>query len=309
MADYIVHKAIELDALSAKAKAALEGNQDWYISPKYDGCHAVFAYDNGKFIGAYSRTGESVKSMDHIGRSLADHYDLSQGRIAICGEAWMVGEEFNVVSGTFRRHAPQPQLQFMPFDIVPFDYNLTNTGPVLLLGQFNDRVYPTPYSKRVASLFKRKNVPSQVLLPRFVLHVGTLAVALKQAEAYAKEHKARTDSFFDGAILAPGNGKYIVGAGKGGEFIKVKPLISHSVKVTAVISDLGAKTKKNTCVLCFDLDGQMQKVSTGIVQEQSDQWAADPSLIIDQMIEVEAMGKTVNNLLREPRFKGIRTDV
>lgn len=311
MADYIVHKAIEAEAVSGKTKAKLEAESLWVISPKYDGCHAVFLFDQGKFIGAYSRSGERVLSMDHIGTSLLDLYPISQGRIAICGEAWIVGEEFNVVSGTFRRQYAQPQLQFVPFDIVPFDYNTdTASGPVVYLGQLDNKPYPAPYVKRIKTLYdQRRDVVSQVLKPRYFTHNGTYSAAAAAATLYAKEHKARTDSFFDGAILAQGNGLYQVGAGKGGEFLKFKPLISYTVKVTAVISDIGGKTGKNTCVLCFDLDGQVQKVSTGLTQDQADAFTADPSLIIDQHIEVEAMGKTVNGLLREPRFKGVRTDV
>lgn len=311
MADYIVHKAIELDAVSGKTFTRLEAEQEWIVSPKYDGCHAVFLYDDGKFVGAYSRSGEVVLSMNHIGGSLLDIYDLSKGRIAITGEAWMVGEPFNVVSGVFRRKYGQPQLQFVPFDIVPFDYNDdTANGPVVLLGQAGHRKYPAPYSKRLATLRdNRKQVPSQVLVPRYFTVRGTLAAALEEAKVYAEEHKKRTDSFFDGAMLAVANGVYEVGAGKGGEFIKIKPLISYTVKVGAVLADIGSKTGKNTCVLMFDLDGAVQKVSTGLTQAQADEFVENPNAILDKHIEVEAMGKTVNGLLREPRFKGIRTDV
>lgn len=311
MADYIVHKAIEADALSAKTKAALEQELSWVISPKYDGCHTVFLFDDGKCVGVYSRSGEVVRSMDHIANSLLDLYPISAGRIAITGEAWMVGEEFNVISGTFRRHAPQPQLQFVPFDIIPFDYNDdTTSGPVALLGQAGHRPYPAPYVKRLATLRdQRRSVASQVLVPRYFVVRGSFSAAMAEAEAYAKEHKARTDSFFDGAILAKGSGTYQVGAGKGGEFIKCKPLISYTVKVGAVVADVGGKTGKNTCVLCFDLDGAVQKVSTGLTQEQADEFVNNPNAVLDKYIEVEAMGKTVNGLLREPRFKGIRTDV
>ena len=310
MADYIVHKAVELSALSAKVKASLADVRSWIISPKYDGCHAIFAYDEGKCVGVYSRTGETVSSMPHIARSLPDIYDLSKGRIAVCGEAWIVGEEFNVVSGAFRRHAPQPQLQFVPFDVVPFDYNTDSAaGPVIHLGQYEGRAYPAPYANRVGVFANRKDVPSQVLRPRYVVFTGTPQEAVLAANAYATEHKARTDSFFDGAILAPASGTYQVGAGKGGEFIKIKPLLSETVVVTAVISDLGTKTGKNTCVLCFDLDGQVQKVSTGLTQAQADEYTAYPENIIGKHIEVEAMGRTANDLLREPRFKGIRSDV
>lgn len=218
----------------------------------------------------------------------------------------MVGEEFNVISGTFRRHEPQPQLQFVPFDIVPFDYG----GDMPCLGQLDGKPYPTPYAARLGVLNDlRADIPSQVLRPRWYFVRGTLEQAMQGASAYALEHKQRTDSFFDGAILAQYHGRYLVGSGKGGEFIKCKPLLSYSVKVGAVIADVGAKTGKHTCVLCFDLDGHVQKVSTGLTQEQANSFVENPNLILDQIIEVEAMGKTVNGFLREPRFRGVRTDV
>lgn len=311
MADYIVHKAIEADAVSGKTKAKLEAEHLWIISPKYDGCHAVFLFDQGKFIGAYSRSGERVLSMDHIGNSLLDLYPLGQGRVAICGEAWIVGEEFNVVSGTFRRQYAQPQLQFVPFDIVPFDYNTdTASGPVAYLGQLDSRPYPAPYVKRIKTLYEqRRDVVSQVLKPRYFACICAYSTAAAAANLYAQEHKARTDSFFDGAILAQGNGLYQVGAGKGGEFLKFKPLLSYTVKVNDLFPDTGIKTGKNTLALGFELDGLPQKVSTGLTQEQVDDFIENNFNIIGHSIEVEAMGKTVNGLLREPRFKGIRTDV
>lgn len=306
---YIVHKAVELSALSAKHLADEEVHE-YLVSPKYDGCHVIFCFDNGQHLGTYSRTGESVKSMDHIARSLFDHYPLEQGRIAICGEAWMVDQPFNVISGYFRRQSPQPQLQFVPFDIVPFDYNDEQTsGPPVLLGQLNHRPYPAPYSKRLEALDKmRRQAYSNVIAPRWYFVRGKLVDAMQGAMAYAKEHKARTDSHFDGAILARADGKYNVGHGKGGEFIKCKPLLSESVVVNAVISDLGSKTGKNTCVLCFDLNNNIQKVSTGLTQAQADEYTQYPERIVGMTIEVEAMGVTVNGLLREPRFKGIRID-
>jgi hypothetical protein len=312
MADYIVHKAIEASAVSGKTKARLEAETVWVISPKYDGCHAVFLFDTGKSVGVYSRSGERVYSMDHIATSLLDLYPIHQGRIAITGEAWMVGEEFNVISGTFRRQSPQPQLQFVPFDIIPFDYNTdTASGPVVYLGQLDNKPYPAPYKARIKSLYDaRRDIASQVLKPRyFVIGNTAYSAAKAAADLYAKDHKARTDSYYDGSILAMANGLYEVGAGKGGEFIKCKPLLSYTVKVNALFPDIGAKTGKNTLALGFELDGSPQKVSTGLTQDQVDDFIANNANIIGKHIEVEAMGKTVNNLLREPRFKGIRTDV
>ena len=305
MGDYIVHKAVELSNLSAKVVAAI-GEHQWIITPKYDGCHAIFCYDEGRFIGAFSRTGESVRSMDSVATALPYLYDLSNGRIAVAGEAWCIGKEFNEISGMFRRHAPQPDLQFVPFDIVPFDYAASGLP---LLGQLDGKPYPATYYSRLLSLVaQRRQLISNVLVPRYIPFKGTLEEAYTQACYSAKQYKLRTDSFFDGAVLAQAGGRYQVGSGKGGEFIKCKPLLSYSVKVTAVVSDIGPKTGKNTCVLMFDLDGAIQKVSTGLTQQQVDAFTNNPELIIDQIIEVEAMGLTVNGLLREPRFKGIRID-
>lgn len=311
MADYIVHKAVELDNLSDKARAAIT-EQHWIISPKYDGCHVVFCYELGKHIATYSRTGETVHSMGHIAADLLACYpDIrTADRIAICGEAWVLGKEFNEISGMFRRHSPQPELQFVPFDCIPFDWNDNATsGPPVLLGQFHHLHYAAPYSARIGALLKRESLPTQVLLPRFIGASGPLAHVKQLADQEAGRLKTSITGAYDGAILAQANGRYQVGSGKGGEFIKCKPLLSETVTVTAVIADLGEKTGKHTCVLCFDLGGHVQKVSTGMTQTQANEWAADPSLIIDKRIEVEAMGVTVNGFLREPRFKGIRNDV
>ena len=307
MSGYIVHKAVEPSALSAKRKAELESQvNDYLVSPKYDGCHAIFCFDNGVHVGTYSRSGEVVRSMGHIAQSLLDLYPIQAGRIAIAGEAWMLGKEFNEVSGAFRRHAKQSDLCFVPFDVVPFDYNEdTTSGPVVLLGQADHRVYPADYESRLMSLLnQRQRVPSNVLAPRWMRVSGTLTEVLEIAGIYALDHKSRTDNFYDGAVVALAAGKYSVGSGKGGEFIKVKPLLSETVTCTGYFTDTGAKTGKNTGGLLFFLNGHEQRVSTGLVQDQIDNLVQ----FVDKRIEVEAMGLTVNGFLREPRFKGIRTD-
>jgi ATP-dependent DNA ligase len=304
LADYIVHKAVELDDLGVKTKAALEKCERWVLSPKYDGCHAVLIFDGGKFIRAYSRTGETVYSLNHIGRSFEDNYDLPAGRVAVCGEAWIPGKEFNEISGSFRRQTGRiTELYFVPFDYVQWDYNDLSfeSAPVQL---FSDRAY----LYRISSLVKLRQIPSQIIEPTHRVIHGPLSHVLGEANAYARFLKARTDSFYDGAILAQADGRYQVGAGKGGEFIKVKPLISFTVTVCGVDAGTGAKTGKHTCALQFVLDDKVQKVSTGLTQEQVDEACTDPFSWIGKRIEVGAMGKTVNGFLREPRFLGIRSD-
>lgn len=298
---YIIHKAVELEALSAKTRDALD-EDTWIISPKYDGCHVIFLFNKGEFLKAVSRDNKPCTSMDHVAKQLRELYDLGNGRVAICGEAWMQGKEFNEISGAFRRHANQPQLQFVPFDIVPFDW--LDEAPVL--GQLNGRTHTTAYRERLAFLAEPEEFPSSVLPPSYRIIWCGFDTAWGLAQKDAKLLKARTDNFYDGSVLAQAGGLYKVGSGKGGEFIKCKPLISYTVTVTGAALDFGTKTGKNTAALKFTLDGHEQKVSTGLTQSQVDEITAvgwD-----GYRIEVEAMGKTVNGLLREPRFKGIRID-
>ena len=302
MADYIVHKAVEHSALSAKVKAALEQTYQWVLSPKYDGCHAVFLFDEGKHFLTLSRTGGHVQSMPHIATDLLRVYGhlLKSGRWAICGEAWTPGVEFNVISGWFRKQSPVPDLTFVPFDIVEWEGNTGST-----VGAAVDLHSTARYSARCNALLDQQGcVYPRVILPHFLALSGTFSEVLPQAVAYAKELKQHRASFFDGAVLAQATGFYTVGAGKGGEFIKIKPLLSESVVCTGYFTDTGEKTGKNTGGLLFNLNGKEQRVATGLTQEQVDSLAQ----FIGKTIEVEAMGLTVNGLLREPRFKGIRYD-
>lgn len=309
MADYIVHKAVELSALSAKNREAIK-HRAHVLSPKYDGCHAIFLFDNGVFQAAKSRTNEHVFSMPHIGRDLLDHYPFLQwGKHAIMGEAWIPGREFSDISGIFRRQSPQPELGFVPFDTVRWRYDSAEDGrPVL--GQYFDICElwheQRGYLERLRTLIRERNeVPSLVHIPRFLLLDGADAWAVAEEEA----RRLKKLGGYDGAVLADVHGRYVVGAGKGGEFIKVKPLLSVSLKVTGIACDKGERTGKNTMALICDLDGKAQKVSTGLTQAEVDEYTEFPYNIIGRVVEVEAMGYTVTGLLREPRYKGIRHDV
>ena len=307
MGNYIVHKSVELTALNKKLQADIE-NHTYLLSPKYDGCHAIFLFDNGVFVGARSRTNEVVASMDHIGAELLTLYPFLQlGKRAICGEAWIPNTEFSEISGIFRRQYAQPQLCFVPFDATYWRYNQVDDGwPVLgesMDPSFGHQFDGHTYNERLGKLHNTTGVPRSKVLP-------TVCKVLEQgdaiwATAVAEGKRLKALGGYDGAVLARADGLYHVGAGKGGEFIKVKPLISETVRVNVLLPALGEKTGKNTLALGFELGGKQQKVSTGLSQEEAD----NPDQFLYKIIEVEAMGLTVNGLLREPRFKGIRTDV
>lgn len=304
----IVHKAIEPKNISAKTMQALnEKPSDWVISPKYDGCHVIFAFDEGQCIGVYSRSGESVKSMGHIATSLLDLYPIGMDRLAVCGEAWLLGKPFNEISGAFRRHSPQPQLNFVPFDIVSWDYEDDNfSGPPVML---NAHQNSSTYIERIQWLKdNRRDMPSNILSPTFEVVPGTIDEVWKTAKLRAMHYKNSEFNHYDGVMLAKADALYEVGSGKGAEFIKCKPLISETVTVIDISADVGEKTGKNTLALVFSYNNNIQKVSTGLTQTEIDAYVAMPHLIIGQRIEVEAMGYTPNQCFREPRYKGIRAD-
>lgn len=305
MSDYIVHKAIEYSAISRNSLKLLSANTDWIISPKYDGCHAVFLFDNGKHYSTLSRTGETVRSMEHIAIDLLRRYPwlATAGRVAICGEAWTPYKDFNEISGLFRKHSNSPELMFVPFDYVSWDFRTdTFSGPNVDL--WSDK----PYSDRLEILAKFDwPLICAIVKPLFHKVAESLDDAWLRANSIAHHYKQSMIGCYDGSVLANANGTYVgSNLGKGGEFIKVKPLISYTVTVTGAELAKGNKTGKNTAALLFNLDGKQQRVSTGLTQEQVDEIAAVGW--VGRLIEVEAMGRTVNNYLREPRFKGIRTD-
>lgn len=305
----IVHKAVELDKLSSKAKKALAANQLWAISPKYDGCHAIVCFSNGEYVGTWSRSGERVLSMDTTAKQLLYHYKLPAGNWAFCGEAWDVGLPFNEISGMFRRHSDQP-LQFVPFDFVPFDGVSGVSGePVLGVWHYSGVQCQYTYGDRLNWLVHAfEAAPSRILHPRPVFFEGTLEAAFAMAMQQANHNKASTISHYDGAVLANLSATYVVGAGADGAFIKCKPLMSETVTVTGTKPALGAKTGKYTVALEFQFNGGTQYVATGLTQEECDLYYLQPEKIVGKRIEVEAMGLTYSGLLREPRFKGIRID-
>lgn len=289
MGEYIIQKAIDKKDMSARAIAGMEGKR-YDIQPKYDGCHAVFVFTNGSFKSAMSATGEHVMSMDHIGLELETLLPAFKGAYAICGEAWMPDTLFPEISGAFRRHRPQVQLKFAPFDIV--EVSGTTLGSV------------NPYGVRKELLETYLAQTTGRVLPFRSRPSGTD----EENEAYARTLKDLGG--FDGAILHDLDATYEVGRCRQGEVVKIKPLLSYDLQVTGCELDQGEKTGKNTAALIVRFrNNKYVKVATGLTQEQVDSIHSNfEGLWYGSIIEVQAMDVTKDGSLREPRFKGVRHD-
>lgn len=297
---YIVHKAIEPSNMSAKALKGVMG-ADRILSPKYDGCHAVFLFNDGDLSGVRSRDDKPVRSMQHVADALPSYYPwLSEGQHAICGEAWMPGTDFEDISGAFRRHSNSSHLEFVPFDTVP--WSIVNGKPSL-----NSNVPYDARIQRLSSVWGGWDLTGPVRRPQWAYLSGTEEYLMAYANNEARRLKGLGG--YDGAVLALASGTYHSGSsGSAGEFMKIKPLMSETYTVTRTEPAIGDKTGKNTLALVVLHNGKEQKVSTGLLQAAIDDYVLNPNHIVGQRIEIEFMGITNGGMLREPRYKGIRTD-
>lgn len=288
---YLNLKPVEFEALSAKKRKAF----DWsgrILLPKYDGCFAMVAFWHGEPSFIMSRTGEMVKSMDHVyGKLLAAYPWITRIPFGtmVLGEAWMPNEDFSDISGMFRRQYPQPQLGFAPFDVV--SYVMSGNGPLLRSSD--------PYAVRLDQLRVAATLPAGLYVP-----APTITSTREQACELARHYKALGG--YDGAISSDPNAGYMPGSGKDGEFVKVKPLLSFTLECIGYQEDVGAKTGRPTGSLVVRFEGAKSlHVATGLSEAQQ----ANLKQFVGKLIEVEAMGLSSKGLLREPRFKGVRTDV
>lgn len=293
MSKYLNLKPVEFDALSAamKKRVRWEGRM---LLPKYDGCFAMVAFENGKPAFILSRTGERVKSMDHVFDALVQAYpwlDGTRGGVMVLGEAWSPAYEFAEISGIFRRQYAQPQLGFASFDVV--GWGGTAKAPVL-----DSRV---PYSDRVGTLIDKRNVEGA-----YGIHAPNPVYCESEEHAWQYARSFKELGPYDGAIAADPAAFYIPGSGKAGEFLKLKPLLSYTLECVGYEEAKGEKTGRATGALVVRFkNGAKLKVATGLSEAEQ----ANLKQFVGKLIEVEAMGASSKGLLREPRFKGVRDDV
>lgn len=258
--------------------------EEYTMQPKYDGCHLIIHLGLEGVPRAFSRTGEPVRSVDHI---VAQCLQVFGRGWVIFGEAYAFGLSFPEISGNFRQHKPAENLCFMAFDMVPastFDLGL---------------YYPAPYLERLAALRRRvcavgTRAPDIIVTPDLPLDNPTgFAATLKKQGGY------------DGAIVRRSDAGWQAGDSKNGEVIKVKPVESIDLRVRGWFLGKG-KHANRAGGIYVEYDGVQTGVGTGFTD--------DERAIIAQgtydgaIAEVEFMGFTEDGALREPRFKGWRYD-
>lgn len=269
-----------------KAHPSLDSlrSSEYTMQPKYDGCHLIVHLPVGATPRAFSRTGEPVRSVDHI---VAQMLEVFGSGWTIFGEAYAFGLSFPEISGNFRQHNPAENLCFMAFDAVPssaFDLGL---------------YYPTPYRERLDALRRAVKAvgtrsPDIIVTPDLPLDNPTgFAVTLKKQGGY------------DGAIVRRSDAGWQAGDSKHGEVIKVKPVESLDLRVRGWFLGKG-KHSNRAGGIYVEYDGVQTAVGTGFTDDERSiiaQGTRDGAIA-----EVEFMGFTEDGALREVRFKGWRYD-
>lgn len=285
-------KPVELDKLSAKTQAGIVW-EDRIVMPKWDGCFTIVLFDDNMVCSnILSREGTTIYSCDHFADYVLDHGSFQPWlreshqqdlRVAVLGEAWAWATPFKDISGAYRRHSAQPQLQLRAFDTVYWRGDFS--APEL----YSDE----PYLQRLGRC------------PDYPIYVRG-GLSYSQTQELAKLYKYGMTGR-DGAISADPNATYKPGSGRAGEFIKFKPLASKALEVVGIEAAKGAVTGRDTVALVVRLWGGLTcKVGTGFSHDEAEAWVARPSSIIGQTIEVTYMGVHEGGVLREPRYAGIR---
>lgn len=286
---HLVHKPVEPRNLSAKFRNKNVNDGEQYVwQLKYDGCNMMVVICEGKGY-AFSRTGEPVRSCDHIVRELER---LPSTHAVWFGEAYNHDWEHSKINGAFRAHDPAPDLCFMVFDCVP-------------LSCFEEGVCDVPYYSRLdwlqGNLFKygtKHSRPVHSFSPTRLESTENLIETARKSSVFA----------LDGYVAKRKDGHWIAGAGKGGEQVKIKDHLSLDLRCVGLVEGKGKFTGKVGAIK-VEYNGQILEVGGGKMtdQERGRYWDF-PNHLIGSIVEIHALAGSAHGKLREPRFIRVRPD-
>lgn len=239
MADYIIQKAVELRKVKKNLRKPLDVLAETHVaSLKYDGCCAVLGsvnksgYENGLTL---SRTGARYKCLDDHAEYLMEHYP----DLVFIVEAWWPGaDQFNLISGEFRRFERSSRLLSIIHDIIPYK-------------DFINGHCPIPYRKR-QKLVSWKLLECEVhnsIMGALCFDPGTYG------DPQAKCNAVTAYGGYDGLVLRDPNGTWTRGSGTTGEIIKIKRKLSYDLRVLEVNTVKGEKTGRDVYKLVVDFHG------------------------------------------------------
>lgn len=291
--EYIIQKAVAPEkVVKANRKTIDEMALTHEAQTKNDGCCAVvhlskLGKDNYQSY-TESRTGEEYVSMREVERQMLSFFeteiDLYNG-LVIIGEAWWPGkDQFNLISGEFRRGKESDRLCLVINDC-------------LTMAEFERGYTDVPYWQRMERINYRVQTSDQT---RF--HMVWRGEPGNYSDPRDLCAQLVDQGGYDGLILRDPNAGWKRGSGTEGGIIKLKRELSFDLRVTEVNTAVGEKTGRTVYKLVVDFRGKALGVGSGVPHKLEDV----PK--VGDIVEVCAMDYSSDGLLREPRYKGIRYD-
>lgn len=113
----------------------------------------------------------------------------------------------------------------------------------------------------------------------------------------------------EGVVARPMFSGYAPGK-RNDTMVKLKQGVSFDLLVTAVEEGTGKYKNHVGKLICRDRNGKTIKVGSGLTDRQRSDWWSLFGFdeIIGKIVQIDAMAISSKGILREPRFKGIRTD-
>lgn len=178
----------------------------------------------------------------------------------------------------------------------------------LTVEEFNDGKSEQPYEQRLWRL--QSLVDSSAYTKLKVIPQRPISTP-EELTAFALEVQQRGG---EGVCYRPKNAGWESGD-RGTNLVRIKEKMTYDLEALGVSGvEAGAKGGlKGVLQVKWRLFGKsdgeviIQDIR-GMKHDQLRAWSENPSLIVGQIVEVEAMKFTAYGMLREPRFKGIRED-
>ena len=284
---YLSQSAVEFSALGKAVQKALETMKwrDYYwYQLKYDGVSGIVLTGlPGQQGQMLSRTGEVAKSCDHI---VAECQRIFGYDRVLFGEVYKFGWDQPEISGAFRRHTPQPELQFVVFDAIW--HSEWEAG-------YSERIYSErhlSYSQPIRAYRQQGGDILSCAETRLPGHTSDEDMAV-----YATHHGG-----FDGYIRRDPRSSWTPGKDKRGVVLKFKPTVTFDLELIGTEEGKG-RNKGRVGALLFRFRGD-KVVKAGAIPDE----LRDNPPALGTIHEIEAMSESTQGVLREPRYKGQRFD-
>lgn len=258
-------------------------------SEKLDGVFC-FALCDLTSVHIFSRTGEEYLSLEHLKPEL---YDISK----------TLGTDIIIFEG-YAKGVPQPTISGWCRDTKAQHYEVgAYVHDALSLDEFWGTCEARPYEERSQELNRIEFWQSYhhtFLVPQFFAY--TWSEIDKAAERV-------WNAGGEGLVVRDPSVGYLPGK-RNETMMKVKKDISYDLKVLSLQEGTGKYTGMVGALVCQFRDGKEVIVGTGLTDAQRKRWWSEffYDEVVGKIVQIDAMSESTKGVLREPRFKGIRSD-